>query len=789
MSASILDTVRSAYAAGLCLLPVKEDGSKMPDLPEWTPFKSARPAIAQMRKWDFAARTGFGMVAGAVSGYCGTFDFDCGDTFQRYVELGAVTGLGDVIARIRAGYEDSTPGGGRRWIVRYPPTVTWSLGKLASRQKRSEEVKDKHDKVKTLIETTLFAVLAPSNGTVHPSGRSYEHVSGGFDTIASVTEEELHALLDLARSFDQMPVQNVAPKMETVTIDGLRPGDDFNQRAAWPDILPDWVEVCRKGDVIYLCRPGKERGISATLNFTGRDRLHVFTSSTPFEQGRSYDKFAAHVVLNHGGDFRKAARALAQEGYGRAQSQPAPAPTVEPYTGPAIDLARLLSALTVFIRRFVVLTPEQLTLVALWVTHTHAFDAADCTPYLAVNSAEMGSGKTRLLEVLQLLVNKPWFTGRCTAAVLVRKIAAETPTLLLDESDAAFNGPDDYAEALRGLLNAGHRRGGCHSLCVGQGANLSYKDFPVYSPKAIAGLGQLPPTVRDRAVTIVLKKRTRQEHLERFRRKLVEPEAMALSTQLAQWATTPAVVAALRGAVPALPEAISDRAQECLEPLLAIADLAGGDWPIRARAAVELVVGTPEDNPTIGVTLLRDIFGVFAETGRDAIASADLVKALVELESRPWATCSTGQRPLTTHGLASRLKPFRMAPTKVWIDGKSKNGYTRRMFEDEWSRHCPDLLAVNEDAVEPAYAPDPDFRVEGRKDTNKNRPELPIFRVEGESGPSTLKSAIPSMNTGLPSDLPVENPDHQGSHDTTSMKVERPEGENGHVPELEKGDL
>jgi hypothetical protein len=106
-----------------------------------------------------------------------------------------------------------------------------------------------------------------------------------------------------------------------------------------------------------------------------------------------------------------------------------------------------------YVRRFVVLSEDQLTAIALWIAHTHAFAAAMATPYLAISSAEMESGKTRLLEVLRLLVASPWFTGRTTAAALTRKIDKSAPTLLLDESDAAFSSDKEYAEALRGVLN------------------------------------------------------------------------------------------------------------------------------------------------------------------------------------------------------------------------------------------------------------------------------------------------------------------------------------------------
>src|SRR5215218_1545672 len=196
----------------------------------------------------------------------------------------------------------------------------------------------------------------------------------------------------------------------------------------------------------------------------------------------------------------------------------------------------LLVNLIGFIRRFVALSEAQVLLSALWIVHTHALDAADTTSYLNIHSAEKRSGKTRLLEVLSLLVARAWFTGRVTSAVLVRKVAEETPTLLLDESDAAFKGDREYAETLRSVLNAGFRRGGAASLCVGQGANLTYKDFPVFSPKAIAGIGTLPDTISDRAIKIELRRRARSESIERFRLRKVESEAAVLKAEAAAWA-------------------------------------------------------------------------------------------------------------------------------------------------------------------------------------------------------------------------------------------------------------
>ncbi len=266
---------------------------------------------------------------------------------------------------------------------------------------------------------------------------------------------------------------------------------------------------------------------------------------------------------------------------------------------------QLLAELAAFARTYVVLSEAQGVAVALWIVHTHAFDAADATPYLSVTSAEKESGKTRLLETLELLAARPWLTGRVTAAVLARKVDAEKPTLLLDESDASFNGEKEYAETLRGMLNTGHRRGGRSSLCVGQGADITYADLSTFCPKAIAGIGDLPDTVASRSIAIRLKRKALDERVERFRRREAEEVAEPLFRWLASWSEHH--VDELASARPELPEAqLSDRACDCWEPLFGIADLAGGDWPQRARAAaVEMAARGREKSTSLGVQWLQ----------------------------------------------------------------------------------------------------------------------------------------------------------------------------------------
>ena len=240
--------------------------------------------------------------------------------------------------------------------------------------------------------------------------------------------------------------------------------------------------------------------------------------------------------------------------------------TVPPTESRASVSAKLLEDVIRFVRRFVVLSSAQSTIVALWVLHTHALVAAETTPYLAITSAEKQCGKTRLLEVLQLLVARPWFTGRLTAAVLVRKIHADQPTLLLDETDTAFQSDREYAEALRGLLNSGHRRGGVASRYVGKGAKIELKDFQTFCPKALAGIGKLPDTVADRSIPIRLKRKASGEGMvERFRLRLISEDAADLRQRVVEGIREH--IETLRMATPALPNTLSDRQQDGVEPL------------------------------------------------------------------------------------------------------------------------------------------------------------------------------------------------------------------------------
>lgn len=319
-----------ASSAGLSVFPPKEDGSKKPDTRRWVDYvhpdsegRFVRLGDDEIHQAYANGRTGVGIFTGLASGGVELFEFDDRTTYERFLEVADAAGLGDLVTSIRAGYEETTPNDGVHWFYRCAEVA--GNTKLANRP--APTAGNRHG-VKTLIETRGnggYAVTAPSSGAVHPTGRPYVQVSGGFDTIAAITPGERTALWQLARTFDEMPVREQRTPRQQANQSrkepGERPGDDFNRRADWQDILADWTFVFERNGTRYLRRPGKQFGISATINHTGRNTLIVFSTSTLFETApTSYSKFAAYALLKHGNDYRTAASALAAQGYGSKQA-------------------------------------------------------------------------------------------------------------------------------------------------------------------------------------------------------------------------------------------------------------------------------------------------------------------------------------------------------------------------------------------------------------------------------------------------------------------------------------
>lgn len=342
-----------------------------------------------------------------------------------------------------------------------------------------------------------------------------------------------------------------------------------------------------------------------------------------------------------------------------------------------------------FLRRFVAYPSEAaVTAHVLWIAHAHLIECFENTPRLAFLSPEPGSGKSRALEVTEPLVPRPVVTVNSTPSYVFRKISddAGTPTLLFDEVDAVFGAkPSDSAEQLRGLINSGYRRGAVAGRSVIRGKEVLTEELPSFCAVAMAGLNQLPDTIMTRSVVVRMQRRKPTEVVMPYRRRVFRDETERLYARISAWAVS--VVTEVTDSWPTLPEGIEDRDADVWEPLISVADAAGGYWSERARNAAVFMVRQSKETPaTLGIRLLADIQRVME--GRDRIWTDDLLTELRAIETAPWA--SIKGMPIDSRFLARTLTKYGI-PTNntIKVGGHAVKGYLRSHFHDAWERYVP----------------------------------------------------------------------------------------------------
>jgi putative DNA primase/helicase len=361
-------------------------------------------------------------------------------------------------------------------------------------------------------------------------------------------------------------------------------------------------------------------------------------------------------------------------GQGTALDLRDPDPWPEP-----VDGSELIKAIASSIGRYVVLPRQSIVAIALWIVHAHAFKAFSISPRLGITSPEKRCGKTRLLQVMGAMVPKPVLAANITAAAMFRTIEAERPTLLIDEADTFLS----ENQELRGVINSGHDRHGAVVRTVGD--DHEPRLFSTWCPTVVAAIGKLPGTIEDRAVHIVIRRRRRDETVDRFRSDRCD-DLLLLKRKIWRWVGDH--MNELCVADPATPSELNDRASDNWRPLLAVADLAGENWPEWGRAAALALSGDGAvDQDSMRTTLLGDIRTYFIGKGSDRVSSDDLVYHLVALDDRPWSEMNRG-KAMTKATLARLLKPFEIFPDTVRLDAtRTAKGYHLSAFEDAFGRY------------------------------------------------------------------------------------------------------
>jgi Protein of unknown function (DUF3631) len=362
--------------------------------------------------------------------------------------------------------------------------------------------------------------------------------------------------------------------------------------------------------------------------------------------------------------------------------------------------AVLLDEVEALLKRYMILHSDQVAVLSVYTLHCHIFELCAYTPYLHVTSPGPECGKSRLLDVLALVVARAWKIDNATAAVLRRKIDKARCSLLLDEVDGTFEGSSEAAAAITNVLNSGYCSEGKASLCERGGeGGFTVIEFSAFCPKVIAGLSTLPPTVISRSLPIRMERKKKSEKVTPFRGRIARKETESLREGLKYWSVLPPV-RELADAMPEMPESLSDRQQDVCESLVAIADFAGPPWSRRLRDALEaLLLVDVEDLTSEHFELmsnLRDVFCPEADAEgntalRDELTTNELCAALNNNEAWRWQEYCRGDG-INQYRLSGLLRSFRIRPDRLSRsnnNGRQLRGYQRTQFEEAWDRYLP----------------------------------------------------------------------------------------------------
>lgn len=500
-------------------------------------------------------------------------------------------------------------------------------------------------------------VLVPDND--EPGRAHMRHIAAALRGVALVRWLELPGLPEKGDVSDWLAAGHTVAELKALAATATAPADGTSTTTPPPDSNGDHAEIERL----------------AALDPIAYDR----------------ERTAAAKALGVRADTldRQVKDARGEPENGNVGGTALTFPEVEPWPAP-VGGAALLDELTASVRRFLSLPEHAAPAIALWTVATFFIvQHGHISPVLAITSPEKRCGKSTLLDWLARLVNKALTAANISAAAVFRTVDVCHPTLLIDEGDSFLGGTGDE---LRGILNSGHSRNGAYVIrCTGEDSEP--RRFSTWGPKAVALIGKLDgrySTLADRSIEIQLRRKLPAEKLLKLRH-ADEGQFESMARKCARFALDHG--AALGKARPDIPDCLHDRAADNWEPLLAIADAAGGHWPRLARSVALALSGGADTSEaagdSLGVQLLTDLRRHFDERAAAAYSTAELLQYLNDIDDAPWCGFSKG-KAMTARHLSRLLRPYGIIPQTVRLSGTSTaKGYHVADFSDAFSRYLP----------------------------------------------------------------------------------------------------
>lgn len=368
---------------------------------------------------------------------------------------------------------------------------------------------------------------------------------------------------------------------------------------------------------------------------------------------------------------------------------------VEPWPTP-VNGAAVLNDAFALLCRYVIADRETLRAAALWCALTWYADYATVLPLALITAPEKGCGKSTLLAALAKLASRPLWASNVTPAALFRAVEHWKPSLFIDEADTFMK---DSPE-LVGVINSGHTRDTAYVIRT-VGDSFEPRQFSTWGAKAISGIGAhaVAETITSRSVIMMMRRKLPGECCDSLRH--CDRDAFHMvKRQFARWSDDHGeTFAEMR---PTL-EGLSNRTADNWEPLLALADLAGGDWPKLARQAAVKLTGSEDEAPSFNQELLGDIKAVFERLKIDRIHTNDLLEELCKDEESAWATYNRG-RPFSPRQLSKRLGEFGVKAKQIKIRFENRNGYELSQFTDAFTRYLSSTATLSSTPLQPAPA-------------------------------------------------------------------------------------
>ncbi len=349
-----------------------------------------------------------------------------------------------------------------------------------------------------------------------------------------------------------------------------------------------------------------------------------------------------------------------------------------------------------FLSDYIVLSPLEILVAADWVLASWLIDRFDRFPHLAITSPEKRCGKTRLLEVLELVCHNAYNTPtNMSPAALYRLIQSVQPTILLDEAQSIKRRGSETAEVFRELLNAGINKNAKVFRCGGENRD-DVQEFSIYGPKVLALIGGLDGVLADRCLPVAMKRKTHADQVQRFRTRVAEPIGQKISKEIEKWADEHGdKIAELYDTLDTF-DMENDRMAELLLPLQAVLKVADESRIPELQEYANSLDEKDEAIESDGVRLLaacREIFsGVKSKDGQKFLSTESLIQNLLFRTEEPWSRWRHGAR-ITPEALANILRPYGIRSGRP--KDQSARGFFAYDFEESWGRYLPPIPQKN----------------------------------------------------------------------------------------------